>query len=171
MKPTMLRNLFCSIIIILCSIGCKKDFYKEQVKPGVAYNQAAVDKFLTPPSDASPLIIDIINNLKSKERQNPFLSSLIAVAGTAVWNKCISNSPNVGNATRNSLLKTNSETTRVSSVGGVNIAFIFIPLIDSVTLEVKTVLQCYAKDDTSFTYRVIDKAAISDLIQLSYQRL
>lgn len=126
----------------------------------MAYNQAAVDKFLTPPSDASPLVIKIINNLKIKERQKPFLSSLIAVSGTAVWNKCVSNQPNVGITTRDNLLKTNSELKRISSVGSANTDFIFIPLIDSVTLEVKTILQCYVKNDTSFTYRVINKAAI-----------
>lgn len=115
-------------------------------------NSAAVDRFLTLPANAGKDLQDIVTDLKKAEARHPFLAAQVAANGTAAWKYTIS-PRSLFNA-----IGAQGISSSVPQSGGAPLYF--IPLIDSVSNEIKSFIFCAKTGDSSYVYRLYNKNTI-----------
>lgn len=102
----------------------------------------------------------IVANIKSVENKTSFLTNYTKKNGFPVWTKVIASSGNLyGAQARSTSDTTNSK------------GFFLIPLIDTVTREVKAYIACEKKSDSAFVYKTYNKADILNAIPADSQKV
>jgi hypothetical protein len=154
MRKTSFKSLFVFALLAIIFGSCRKmDLFINPTKTDFTNNTALVEKFLKVPSNAGVELRSIISDLRKSEFQHPFLAKIIVQNGMPEWSYTISSNP----------LLNNGNTIRVSSEQSTNSTqghIYFIPLLDSITHEVKSFLYCERKGDSSFRYQLYNKQYI-----------
>lgn len=161
-KKTTLRRVTVSLLLftlLFVFSGCKKsNDYAAQLP--VENKQAIIEKFLHVPEDASPFIKGIVNDLKKREKTNPFIVETAKRNGFPVWDKMI------GQSSKGDIGKTPNENGKVVSLSTTNntnhtnTGIAYIPLIDTLTKEIKSYIFCVKRNDTTYSYNTYNKSAI-----------
>ena len=155
-------KLFLLFAIVL--ISCNKTFNKNIYESIEIKNNDAINKFLSTPDNLSPDIQKIANDLKKEELKKPFLLAFIKKNGTAVWEQTITSHPALTNSINTNANKQantveNKQINTVESLPEV-VPIYFIPLVDSISKEVKSFLYCVKKDDSSYYYKVHNRSVV-----------
>lgn len=155
-------KLFLLFSIVL--IGCNKSFNKTIGEGIEIKNNEAINRFLSTPDNLSPDIQKIANDLKKEELKKPFLLAFIKKNGTALWEQTITSHPALTNSINTNANKQantveNKQINTVESLPEV-VPIYFIPLVDSISKEVKSFLYCVKKDDSSYYYKVHNKTVV-----------
>lgn len=144
---------------MLSSSCAKKDISAPSLVE-VKNQQEVVKRFLTIPENASDELKFLVNNIKNTEVQYHFLYAYVKRNGMPNWGSSESNVPIVkGGNTKTGNIASNSVLNNSPSTSGSSETY-FIPLIDSVSKEVKSYIFCRKNIGGKINYKTYNKQAI-----------
>lgn len=152
-----MRNcIFIFATIFLFS--CKKSL-EEIYEPPIISNEAIVKKFLEAPENISPLAQGILNDFKKREAQQPFIAEFAKRNGFPRWEfvegtnaKHYINVETTDKAVNNTTNSTSSSSTTASMA--------LLPLLDTLTNEVKAYTFCTKVHNSVYAYNTYNKKEI-----------
>ena len=161
-KPTKMSKLkfIRNSLYLIVAIGlfsCKKSSDEIYIPPIIS-NEAIVNKFLQEPKNISPEVKAIINDFKKRESLQPFIAEYAKKNGFPNWeyaegmNYSGKTPDDVGNIKMNSSTKNDSSTNKASIT--------LIPLIDTLSKEVKSYIFCTKVHDSIFAYNTYNKNSV-----------
>lgn len=155
-KLKLIRNSL-NLIIVIGLFSCKKSSDEIYIPPIIS-NEAIVNKFLQEPKNISPEVKAIINDLKKRESQQPFIADYAKKNGFPNWEYAEGMNSNVKTPDDAGNIKMNS-TTKNDSITN-NASITLIPLIDTLSKEVKSYIFCTKVHDSIFAYNTYNKNSV-----------
>lgn len=147
-------SYFCTCVLLFLVIilgACKKFISNKPNFDLVQVNSEAVKQFLTLPSNAGHALRGIVNDLGKAEKKYAFLSKHILKNGMPKWEYTISPRVLFEGDLQNSASKRESDVTA---------PIFFIPLVDSVTQQVKAFIYCAQTGDSTYRYKLYNRDVV-----------
>lgn len=154
---SLLRTLIFSSLFVSFFCGCKKsnDFV---LKGNFQNDEKIINKFLSVRDDAPEFIKAIVSDLRKREKQNPFIVATAIKNGFPNWEKAVGSFSGIGiNKKSNNLI---SKYDNAVNDFNLNSGIAYIPLLDTLTNEVKSYVFCLKRSDSSYAYNTYNKASI-----------
>lgn len=154
------KNLCISFIAMFFLLACNK-FSNQEIKIDKNYSKNLIESFTDFPDSANKELNLIRNNILSVENRTPFIEKYIKKFGKPVWENTISNFKNSdiksfqGTQIRSNSVTDNNKAETINTVG-----FIMVPMIDTITKEVKSIMACEKLNDTAYIYKMYSKSEI-----------
>lgn len=152
MKNYLKITLFCTILLFF---GCKKSINYSNSDQIASFDNFAVTKFLSVPENLSPDIKEIVRDISKQQIKEPFLVDFINKYGIPKWDKTITSHPALSTID-NSQTKSNTVDNQADFVSPIYL----IPLVDTLSSEVKSYILCTKVKDSIFRYNVFNKQSI-----------
>lgn len=161
MKKNGLHAYFCIFVTLLILLGCKKSLDLQSSQTSQSLRTAA-EVFTTLPQNAGHELELIAANIRSADNSTHFLSAYAHKNGFPVWDKIIgSTSHGYEGTTFSATVGTNAVRGNGSvTTPNTHVGFFIIPLVDTVTHEVKAYLSCEKKNDSAYIYKTYNKQDI-----------
>ena len=154
-----LKTLFIVTTILLFN-GCAKKDISAPLLIAAKNQQEVIEQFLKIPENASDELKYLVNDIQKTEKEYHFLYAYVQRNGIPNWGAAESNIPifkgvvtKTGNITSNSVANNSSNNSASAET-------YFIPLIDTVSKEVKSYIFCRKNIDGKINYKTYNKQAI-----------
>lgn len=152
--------------VLLFFLACRKDTvenhnYQQQLSPAQAFLRIA--------DNADHETRLIAENLASAELKYHFISKLAEENGYPVWNKMVSSIVSDPTQSKNieRTVSTNGTGNNSYNNSGSSRGFFIIPLVDTISKEVKSYITCEKINDSAFRYHLYNKKSILNTSPLS----